>query len=152
MKEKMKKVLGSMRKKSTHSGVIDEDIRSTYSAVSMDEPSITSAATSMRTSRSKVGSAFVPVTKTTLPKDISISSPEVVSAKVDEEEDFNKIQKVQGALNPTHPGPGGGGSIFGCYLPTPLSLSSYPLPLPRTPYRKNSGSGVGWGGGSEGMG
>ena len=89
MKEKMKKVLGSMRKKSTHSGVIDEDIRSTYSAVSMDEPSITSAATSMRTSRSKVGSAFVPVTKTTLPKDISISSPEVVSAKVDEEEDFN---------------------------------------------------------------
>ena len=27
MKEKMKKVLGSMRKKSTHSGVIDEDIR-----------------------------------------------------------------------------------------------------------------------------
>ena len=89
MKEKMKKVLGSMRKKSTHSGVIDEDIRSKYSAVSMDEPSITSAATSMRTSRSKVGSAFVPVTKTTLPKDISISSPEVVSAKVDEEEDFN---------------------------------------------------------------
>ena len=81
-----------MRKKSTHSGVIDEDIRSTYSAVSMDEPSITSAATSMRTSRSKVGSAFVPVTKTTLPKDISISSPEVVSAKVDEEEDFNKKQ------------------------------------------------------------
>ena len=63
MKEKMKKVLGSMRKKSTHSGVIDEDIRSTYSAVSMDEPSITSAATSMRTSRSKIGSAFVPVTK-----------------------------------------------------------------------------------------
>ena len=91
MKEKMKKVLGSMRKKSTHSGVIDEDIRSTYSAVSMDEPSITSAATSMRTSRSKVGSAFVPVTKTTLPKDISISSPEVVSAKVDEEEDFNRL-------------------------------------------------------------
>ena len=90
MKEKMKKVLGSMRKKSTHSGVIDEDIRSTYSAVSMDEPSITSAATSMRTSRSKVGSAFVPVTKTTLPKDIRISSPEVVSAKVDEEEDFNR--------------------------------------------------------------
>ena len=92
MKEKMKKVLGSMRKKSTHSGVIDEDIRSTYSAVSMDEPSITSAATSMRTSRSKVGSAFVPVTKTTLPKDISISSPEVVSAKVDEEEDFNSFE------------------------------------------------------------
>ena len=45
----------------------------------------------MRTSRSKVGSAFVPVTKTTLPKDISISSPEVVSAKVDEEEDFNRL-------------------------------------------------------------
>ena len=99
MKEKMKKVLGSMRKKSTHSGVIDEDIRSTYSAVSMDEPSITSAATSMRTSRSKVGSAFVPVTKTTLPKDISISSPEVVSAKVDEEEDFNTILKFRVSID-----------------------------------------------------
>ena len=51
---------------------------------------IANFATGMKTTRSKVGSTFVPVTKTTLPKYVGIGNPEGATAKVEEEEDFEK--------------------------------------------------------------
>ena len=43
----------------------------------------------MKTTRSRVGSLSVAVTKSSLQKDIRIGSPDVFSAKIEEEEDFD---------------------------------------------------------------